>query len=77
MLLGQKEHIARFNNWGVLPENKYKPGIPGYGYSQYKRGFGGYLEQIERTYEYVYDKKIMPVEKLHDYYIKLRYYRFR
>lgn len=77
MLLGQKEHIKRFNNWGVLPESKYKPGVPGYGYSQYKRGFGGYLEQIERTYEYIYQKKYLPLEKLHDWYIKLRYYRFR
>lgn len=77
MLLGQREHLARFNNWGVLPEHKYKPGTPGFGYSQYKRGFGGYLEQLERTYEYVYDKKIMPIEKLHELYIKIRYYRFR
>lgn len=77
MLLGQKEKIKRFNNWGVLPEEKYKPGVPGYGYSQYKRSFGGYLEQLERTYEYVYNKKLLLIEKLYDWYIKKRYYRFR
>lgn len=77
MLLGQREQLARFNNWGVLPEYKYKPQTPGFGYSQYKRGFGGYMEQLERTYEYVYDKKILPLEKLHELYIKIRYYRFR
>ena len=77
MLMGQREHIARFNNWGVLPDSRYKPGNPGFGYSQYKRGFGGYLEQIERTYEYAYEKHLLPVERLYDRYIKLRYYRFR
>lgn len=77
MLTGQREHIARFNNWGVLPDDRYKPGNPGFGYSQYKRGFGGYLEQIERTYEYIYEKKLMQLERLHDRYIKFRYYRFR
>jgi lipid II:glycine glycyltransferase (peptidoglycan interpeptide bridge formation enzyme) len=77
MLMGQREGIKRFNNWGVLPEERYKPSNPGFGYSQYKRGFGGYLEQIERTYEYVYNKKLYPIQRLYDRYIKFRYYRYR
>lgn len=77
MLQGQKEGIKRFNNWGVLPEDRYKPSNPGYGYSKYKRGFGGYLEQIERTYEYIYEKKLYPIQRLYDLYIKFRYYKYR
>ena len=77
MLLGQREGFKRFNSWGVLPEKKYTPKNPGFGYSQYKRGFGGYLEEIERTYEYVFNKALHPLQKLYDFYLKLRYYRFR
>lgn len=77
MLLGQKEGFKRFNNWGVLPEKKHTPKNPGFGYSQYKRGFGGYLEEIERTYEYVFNKSLHPLQKLYDLYLKFRYYRFR
>jgi lipid II:glycine glycyltransferase (peptidoglycan interpeptide bridge formation enzyme) len=77
MLLGQKEGIKRFNNWGVLPEERYKKGNPGYGYSHYKRSFGGYLESIERTYEYGFKKVPHLLQRLYDWYIKFRYYRFR
>jgi lipid II:glycine glycyltransferase (peptidoglycan interpeptide bridge formation enzyme) len=77
MLLGQKEGIKRFNNWGVLPDERYEKGNPGYGYSHYKRSFGGYLESIERTYEYPYKKVPYLLQRLYDWYIKIRYYRFR
>ncbi len=77
MLMGQREGVKRFNNWGVLPEKKYKPSNPGFGYSQYKRGFGGYVERIERTYEYSFDKLVHPLQRIYDTYLKLRYYRFR
>jgi lipid II:glycine glycyltransferase (peptidoglycan interpeptide bridge formation enzyme) len=77
MLLGQREGIQRFNNWGVLPDEKYKESNPGYGYSQYKRGFGGYLESIERTYEYPFKKLPHLLQRVYDWYIKIRYYRFR
>jgi lipid II:glycine glycyltransferase (peptidoglycan interpeptide bridge formation enzyme) len=77
MLLGQKEGIKRFNNWGVLPDEKYERGNPGYGYSHYKRSFGGYLESIERTFEYGYKKIPYIFQRLYDWYIKIRYYRFR
>jgi len=77
MLLGQKEGIKRFNNWGVLPDKKYEDSNPGYGYSHYKRSFGGYLESIERTYEYPYKKILHLFQRVYDWYIKIRYYRFR
>jgi lipid II:glycine glycyltransferase (peptidoglycan interpeptide bridge formation enzyme) len=77
MLLGQKEGIKRFNNWGVLPEKKYKESNPGYGYSHYKRDFGGYIETIERTYEYAYNSIPHLLQRIYDWYIKIRYYRFR
>jgi lipid II:glycine glycyltransferase (peptidoglycan interpeptide bridge formation enzyme) len=77
MLLGQKEGFKRFNNWGVLPDDRYEKGSPGYGYSHYKRSFGGYLESIERTYEYPYKKISYVLHRLYDWYIKIRYYRFR
>ena len=77
MLLGQKEGIKRFNNWGVLPEKKYKEKNPGYGYSHYKRDFGGYMETLERTYEYAYNPISHLLQRIYDWYIKIRYYRFR
>ena len=77
MLLGQKEGVKRFNNWGVLPEKKYKEKNPGYGYSHYKRDFGGYMENIERTYEYAYRQIPHLLQRIYDLYIKIRYYRFR
>ena len=77
MLMGQREGVRRLNNWGVLPEKKYRPKNPGFGYSQYKRSFGGYMEQIERTYEFTFNKIIHPLQRLYDIYLKLRYYRFR
>jgi lipid II:glycine glycyltransferase (peptidoglycan interpeptide bridge formation enzyme) len=77
MLLGQKEGVKRFNNWGVLPDERYEKGNPGYGYSHYKRSFGGYLESIERTYEYSFKKLPHLLQRMYDWYIKLRYYRFR
>ena len=77
MLLGQREGFKRFNNWGVLPEKKYTAKNPGFGYSQYKRGFGGYLEKITRTYEYVFNNTFHPLQCLYDIYLKIRYYRFR
>ena len=77
MLMGQKESVRRFNNWGVLPNERYEKGNPGYGYSHYKRSFGGYLESIERTYEYSFKKLPHLLQRLYDWYIKLRYYRFR
>jgi lipid II:glycine glycyltransferase (peptidoglycan interpeptide bridge formation enzyme) len=77
MLLGQREGIKRFNNWGVLPDDRYEKGNPGYGYSHYKRSFGGYLESIERTYEYAFKKLPHLLQRLYDWYIKIRYYRFR
>ncbi|MDD3474963.1 MAG: peptidoglycan bridge formation glycyltransferase FemA/FemB family protein, partial [Candidatus Dojkabacteria bacterium] len=77
MLLGQRKGIKRFNNWGVLPEKKYKEKNPGYGYSHYKRDFGGYLENIERTYEYAYKPIPHLLQRFYNWYIKIRYYRFR
>jgi lipid II:glycine glycyltransferase (peptidoglycan interpeptide bridge formation enzyme) len=77
MLMGQKEKIKRFNNWGVLPDERYNEENPGYGYSHYKKGFGGYLESIERTYEYSYKKFPHLLQRIYDLYIKIRYYRFR
>jgi lipid II:glycine glycyltransferase (peptidoglycan interpeptide bridge formation enzyme) len=77
MLMGQKEGIKRFNNWGVLPDERYEKGNPGYGYSKYKRSFGGYIESIERTYEYSFKKLPHLLQRMYDWYIKLRYYRFR
>jgi lipid II:glycine glycyltransferase (peptidoglycan interpeptide bridge formation enzyme) len=75
--MGQRENIMRFNNWGVLPDERYKKTNPGYGYSKYKRSFGGYLESIERTYEYTFKKFPLIFQRIYDWYIKIRYYRFR
>lgn len=38
--------VQRYNFWGVLEEKDYHPGNPGYGYSNFKRSFGGYVDQV-------------------------------
>ncbi|MBN1373753.1 peptidoglycan bridge formation glycyltransferase FemA/FemB family protein [Candidatus Dojkabacteria bacterium] len=46
--------LSRYNFWGVVKDSDYHPGHPGFGYSNFKKGFGGYLEVYMRTKDYVY-----------------------
>lgn len=77
MLQGQRDGFKYFNSWDVLPDEKYTPESSRYGYSNFKRGFGGYLVKYERTMDFPFNKfKYIGVRVL-DLYRKLRYYRDR
>jgi len=44
----------RYNFWGVVKDENHHPGYNGYGFSEFKRSFGGYVELYQRTQDYVY-----------------------
>jgi len=44
--------LDKYNFWGVVEDKNYHPGYPGFGYSNFKKGFGGYLEVYMRTKDY-------------------------
>jgi lipid II:glycine glycyltransferase (peptidoglycan interpeptide bridge formation enzyme) len=44
--------LERMNLWGVVEEKNYKEGYPGYGYSNFKRGFGCYIEEYIKYQDY-------------------------
>lgn len=46
--------LAKYNFWGVVSDQNYHPGHPGYGYSNFKKGFGGRLEVYLKPQDYVY-----------------------
>jgi peptidoglycan pentaglycine glycine transferase (the first glycine) len=50
----QELGLERYNFWGVVSDDKYHPSHPGYGYSNFKRGFGGNVEVYQRTQDFVY-----------------------
>lgn len=47
--------LSRYNFWGVVSDQNYHPGHPGYGYSNFKKGFGGSLEVYLKPQDYVYN----------------------
>lgn len=77
MLQAQKEGFKYFNSWDVLPDEKYKPQAPRYGYSNFKRGFGGYLVRYQRCMDYPYSSSKYLLVRILDYYRKIRYYSDR
>lgn len=62
----------RYNFWGVVSEKNYHPGHPRYGYSNFKKGFGGHGETYMRTQDYVYDFKYNLL-RLQELYRSVRY----
>jgi peptidoglycan pentaglycine glycine transferase (the first glycine) len=44
----------RYNFWGVVSNKNHHPGYKGYGYSEFKRSFGGYVEHYQRAQDYPY-----------------------
>jgi lipid II:glycine glycyltransferase (peptidoglycan interpeptide bridge formation enzyme) len=77
MLQAQREGFKYFNSWDVLPDEKYKPSSKRYGYSNFKRGFGGYLVRYQRTADYPLKKGKYFFVQLLDLYRKIRYYSDR
>jgi len=65
--------LERFNFWGVVKDKNYHPGYPGFGYSNFKRGFGGRLEKYVRTKDYVYDIVPYTIQKFQEIYRTKRY----
>ena len=54
MRYAQEHGCDRYNFWGVVREDHHHPGYRGYGFSEFKRSFGGYEELLMRTQDYVY-----------------------
>jgi lipid II:glycine glycyltransferase (peptidoglycan interpeptide bridge formation enzyme) len=77
MLQAQKEGFKKFNSWDVLPDERYSPKSNRYGYSNFKRGFGGYLVRYQRTADYPLNKKKYLFVFLLDLYRRIRFYRDR
>jgi len=67
------EGMDRYNFWGVVEDKNYHPGYPGFGYSNFKKGFGGYVEQYIRTKDYPIRKLPYFLFKLQERYRKWRY----
>lgn len=77
MLAGQREGFKYFNSWDVLPDEKYTPRSKRYGYSNFKRGFGGYIVRYQRTADYPIKKGKYSLVQLLDRYRKIRFYSDR
>ena len=77
MLEAQREGFKYFNSWDVLPEEKYKPSNKRYGYSNFKRGFGGYIVKYQRTMDFPIKKSRYILVQLLDFYRKIRFYSER
>ncbi|MDX9739197.1 MAG: peptidoglycan bridge formation glycyltransferase FemA/FemB family protein [Candidatus Dojkabacteria bacterium] len=77
MLQAQREGFKYFNSWDVLPDEKYSPKSKRFGYSNFKRGFGGYLVRYQRTADYPLKKSKYILVQLLDLYRSIRYYRDR
>lgn len=74
MLQAQREGFKYFNSWDVLPDEKYSPKSKRYGYSNFKRGFGGYLVRYQRTADYPLKKGKYFLVQLLDLYRSIRFY---
>jgi lipid II:glycine glycyltransferase (peptidoglycan interpeptide bridge formation enzyme) len=77
MLDAQKRGFKRFNSWNVLDGEKYNPKSSQYGYSHFKRSFGGYVVKYQRTMDYPLNKGKYLLVKLLDLYRRLRFYSDR
>lgn len=56
--------IKRYNFWGVLTDEDYVPNNPGYGYSNFKRSFGGYVEPLIKPRDCVFNNLLYIPHKL-------------
>lgn len=65
--------LDRYNFWGVVEDKNYHPGYPGFGYSNFKRGFGGRVEEYIHTQDYVFKPLQYQLFSLQERYRKWRY----
>ncbi len=64
--------LKRHNFWGVVEDKNYHPGYAGFGFSSFKKGFGGYMEEYMRAKDFVYNVvKYQPV-RLNELYRNFR-----
>jgi lipid II:glycine glycyltransferase (peptidoglycan interpeptide bridge formation enzyme) len=54
MRYAQEHGCDRYNFWGVVKQENMRPDYHGYGYSAFKRTFGGYELLYQRTQDYIY-----------------------
>lgn len=64
------------NLWGVLDDDEYKPGHADFGFSSFKRGFGGELVKYIGTYEYPFNPIKYRMIRFIELYRKYRYKRY-
>lgn len=65
--------LLKYNFWGVVEDKNYHPGYPGFGYSNFKRGFGGRVEEYIRTQDYVFKPIQYRLFSLQEKYRQWRY----
>ncbi len=59
-----RDHGAtKYNFWGVVGDSNFHPGHYGYGYSAFKKSFGGYIELYMPVQDYVF--KPLPYSLVH------------
>ncbi len=64
--------LKRHNFWGVVEEKKYNPSYAGFGFSSFKKGFGGYMMEYIWTKDFVYNSFKYNFFYLNDLYRRLR-----
>lgn len=58
-LAEHRPEVRRYNFWGIVSEENYHEGHPRYGYSHFKRSFGGEKVEYIRAREFAY----RPIER--------------
>lgn len=53
-LAENRPQVRRYNFWGIVSDENYHDGHPRYGYSHFKRSFGGYKVEYIRAREFVF-----------------------
>jgi peptidoglycan pentaglycine glycine transferase (the first glycine) len=69
----REKGFKRHNFWGVVEDKNYHPKYPGFGYSNFKKGFGGYLEEYIKTKDFVYNVVKYQPFRLNEWYRRVRY----
>ncbi len=64
--------LSQYNFWGVVSEQNYHKNHPGYGYSNFKRGFGGGLRTYLKPQDLVYKKIPYQLFRLQEWYRQKR-----
>lgn len=66
-------HVQRFNFWGIVSDKNRHHAHPRYGYSKFKRSFGGYKRQYIRSRDFVYKPSLWMIAYAVDSYRTWKY----